>query len=99
PHPALIGMEIEFFRNLRDWSQARAVAEEALTSSLRRNFWIWSHKVQIATLTGRFDEAAKELEDAPASSQHEHARVFLLRGQLAEAQFNYHDAISEYRDS
>jgi tetratricopeptide (TPR) repeat protein len=98
-HPALIGMEIELFRNLRDWSRARAVAEEALKNGQGRNFWIWSHKVQIATITGHYDEATKELEDTPASSQREQARVFLLRGQLAEAQFCYDDAIRLYQES
>ena len=97
-HPEMVGMEIELFRQLRNWPRARATAEAALAESPRRNFWIWSHKVQIATMTGEYSEAAAELDNAPSSSSMDLARVSLLRGQLAEAQFRYDDAISRYQE-
>jgi tetratricopeptide (TPR) repeat protein len=98
-HPAMVAMEVEFLGNLRDWPRARAAAEAGLTDGPRPNFWTWWHKVKIATLTGRYAEAAMELEKAPFSGSQEQARVFLLRGQLAEAQFCYDDAIGHYRES
>jgi mannosyltransferase OCH1-like enzyme/thioredoxin-like negative regulator of GroEL len=99
PHPEMIGVEVELLRNLRDWGRARALLDGELSKSARSNFWLWSHQVQIMTLTGAYDEAMAALNDAPASSAMDRARVALFKGQTAEARFRYDEAIAAYRDS
>ena len=98
-HPEMAGMEVELLRHLRDWTRAREVIDHALAETARPNFWLWSHKVQIATMTGDYAIAADELDAAPAASATDQARVALLRGQLAEAKFRYDDAIACYQES
>ncbi|MBR0756432.1 tetratricopeptide repeat protein [Bradyrhizobium jicamae] len=98
-HPEITGTEIELLRHQRDWSRAMSILDEEFARTPRQNFWLWSHRVQIATMTADYDRAAEALDKSPASSVVDHARVALLRGQLAEAQFRYDDAISAYRES
>lgn len=99
PHPETTGLEVELLRNLRNWSRAQEILQDALTQTPRPNFWLWSHKVQISTITGQYAEASALLQNAPASSAVDHARVALLSGQLAEAQFQYEPAIAHYREA
>jgi mannosyltransferase OCH1-like enzyme/Tfp pilus assembly protein PilF len=96
-HPEIAGVEIELLRSQRNWSRAREVVEDALQMA-PSNFWLWSHKVQIAISTGQYEEALVLLHNKRASSVVDHARVALLSGQLAEAQFQYQPAIEHYRE-
>ncbi|MFH0296323.1 tetratricopeptide repeat protein [Bradyrhizobium sp. 31Argb] len=98
-HPEIAGVEVELLRHMRDWTRAQEVLDDALAEASRPNFWLWSHKVQIATMTGQYDAAARLLQQAPASDTVAEARVALLGGQLAEAQFRYEEAISLYQQS
>jgi tetratricopeptide (TPR) repeat protein len=99
PHPEIAGIEIEFLRSQRNWSRAQEILEDTLPQTPRPNFWLWSHKVQISIITGQYTEAAALLQNAPASSMVDQARVALLSGQLAEAQFQYQPAIAYYREA
>jgi tetratricopeptide (TPR) repeat protein len=99
PHPEMAGMEVELLRHLREWTAAREILDRASAETARPNFWLWSHKVQIATMTADYTAATKMLAAAPAASATDAARVALLRGQLAEAQFRYDDAIGDYQES
>ena len=99
PHPEIAGVEVELLRHLRDWTNAQKVLDESLAETSRPNFWLWYHKVQISTITGHYDTAAALLQQAPALDMVNEARVALLSGQLAEAQFRYQDAITCYRQS
>nr|WP_276576265.1 tetratricopeptide repeat protein [Bradyrhizobium zhengyangense] len=99
-HPEMAGMEIELLRQLREWTRAQQTIDQAMAEAPRPNFWLWSHKVQIATMTGDYALAEQELNGAtPASSVTDHARVELLRGQLAEARFAYGEAIPAYQEA
>jgi tetratricopeptide (TPR) repeat protein len=98
-HPEMTGMEVELLRQLREWTRAREVLDRALAGTARPNFWLWSHKVQIATMTADYSAAGEMLATTPAASASDVARVALLRGQLAEAQFRYGDAIADYQES
>ncbi len=99
PHPEIAGVEVELLRNQRDWTRAQEVLKDALPQAPMPNFWLWSHKVQIAIITGQYAEASALLQNTPASSWVDRARVALLSGQLAEAQFQYQPAIAHYRDA
>jgi tetratricopeptide (TPR) repeat protein len=99
PHPEIAGIEIEFLRNQRSWSRAQEILDDVLPQSPRPNFWLWSHKVQISIITGQYAEASASLQNTPASSVVDQARVALLSGQLAEAQFQYKPAIAHYREA
>ncbi|MGY4509025.1 tetratricopeptide repeat protein [Bradyrhizobium sp. USDA 3650] len=99
-HPEMAGMEIELLRQLREWTRAQETIDQALAEAPRPNFWLWSHKVQIATMTGDYVLAEQELNGpTPASSVTDHARVELLRGQLAEARFAYGESIPAYQEA
>jgi tetratricopeptide (TPR) repeat protein len=99
PHPEIAGLEIELLRNQRNWSRAREILDDVLPQTPRPNFWLWSHQVQIAIITGQYSQASALLENTPASSVVDQARVALLSGQLAEAQFQYQPAIAHYREA
>jgi tetratricopeptide (TPR) repeat protein len=98
PLPEIAGLELEFLRHLRNWGRAQKLLDEAMTKT-NQNFWLWSQKVQLATAIGNYGAAASELVDPPASSASDRAMVALLRGQLAEAQFEYEPAIAQYREA
>ncbi|MGC2780565.1 MAG: tetratricopeptide repeat protein, partial [Bradyrhizobium sp.] len=98
-HPEMVGMEVELLRHLRDWPRARDLLDKALAHAAHPNFWLWSHRVQIMTLTGSYADAETALDAAPATSVMDRARVALFQGQNAEAQFCYDEAIAAYRTS
>jgi tetratricopeptide (TPR) repeat protein len=97
PLPEIAAIEVQLLRDTRDWSAASKILDDTLQQ--RPNFWLWTHKVQIAIATGDYEAASTALEASPASSTSEHARSALLRGLLAEAQFRYDEAINAYKES
>lgn len=99
PHPEFTIREVELLRDLREWKRAQLVLRDAMAQTLRPNLGLWSHEVQISTLTGQYEVSAALLENAPASTIIDRARVALLKGQLAERQFAYEPAIAHYREA
>lgn len=99
PHPEMVGLEVELMRNLRNWARALELLDSASSSGRPPNFWIWSHKAQILTITGAYKDAAAVLDAPPSQSVMDRARVALFKGQNAEAQFHYDDAIAAYQES
>ena len=93
--PEIDAVEVDLLRKQRDLRGARAVLQRADTAGLS-SFWLSTHRIQIETSTAHYDNAEALLSKMNATSASELARVALLRGQIAEAQYDYPGAISHY---
>jgi len=90
--------QIEILRRIGKWDQALRVVRVA-SDSTPRHFWLWYQRVEMEILTANYDAAAKELRQPPTGNTHEWARVYRLRGLLAELQWQFDTAVDHYRQA
>jgi tetratricopeptide (TPR) repeat protein len=95
--PEIVSLEIDLLCHLRNWRAALCIIERQ--PAAYKTFWIWYHEARISIVTGDLVRAASVLATTPWSSTTDQSRIEILRGLLAEAQFNYADAIQAYRRS
>ena len=89
----------ELLRRMGRYDDMRALLDRAGAEAVRGHAWLWPEKVRMLIRLGEFAEAAAELEAAPAGTAREAAGVALLRGQLAEAQWQLDTALAHYREA
>ena len=95
PHPEIEAAQAALFRRNRDYAAAISTLEK-LPPDLRRYFGIWEQWTELAIGTGDYDAAADALQNSPNATPHERSRSCLLRGQLAEAQWQLELAANHY---
>lgn len=96
--PEIEAAQAAQFRRNRDYAAAKATLEK-LPADLRSYFGIWEQWTELAIGTGDYDTAEKSLQNPPNSTPHERSRACLLRGQLAEAQWQLERAAAHYREA
>lgn len=97
-NPELEAVEVDLLRKQRDLLGARAVLHRADRAGIS-SFWLSVHRVQIEISTAHDDKAKALLDELHATGASEFSRVALLRGQLAEAQYDYPAARAHYEEA
>jgi tetratricopeptide (TPR) repeat protein len=95
-NPEIDAVEVHMLRQQRHFKRARAVLEQASIATDASSFWLWTHRVQLEIAMANYDRAKSILAEMRAVSASELARTELLRGEIAEAEFDFDQAISCY---
>ena len=83
PHPEMTAKQLELLRGLGRFDEARALADSHAEGE--SHFGLWRQRMELMLALGEFGACAAALDSAPAATQHEHAHVWQLRGELAAA--------------
>lgn len=94
----ILAARIEVFKRAGDWPAVRAALAGA-PDLVARHFRLWVEQVQCDLAHGELAAAAAALPAAPCASIRDLARVTMLRGQIAEAQWRLDEALTQYREA
>jgi tetratricopeptide (TPR) repeat protein len=86
-HPQIIAKRIELRRLARDWADAQALIHQD-SEEAGRQFSIWSQSVLLGIAIGEMAAVERALQNPPATTIAERARVKLFQGQVAEAKWD-----------
>ena len=98
PRPEITAGRIEVLKPRGAWPQVRAVLAGA-ADDVATNFRLFVEQVQCHIAYGEFAAATALLAASPATSARDLARVAMLRGYIAEAQWQLDEAVAQYRDA
>jgi tetratricopeptide (TPR) repeat protein len=96
--PELVATRIQIARQARDWPTAMA-AYAVPRETVQSSFFLWTERFLVALAKGDHALAEQALEEAPATSTKDAARLRLFRAQLREAQRNYAEAVVLYGEA
>jgi tetratricopeptide (TPR) repeat protein len=94
--PAIVCKRAELLKRAGYLYEARRLVEAALHEH-PQIFAIWSHCIQFDIHFGDFEAATRKLQDFTTKLVSELARIHMFRGQLAEAQWKFDEALEHYR--
>jgi tetratricopeptide (TPR) repeat protein len=97
-HPQILAKRIELRRQARDWAGAWALIHRS-GAAARQEFCLWSQLVQLGISTGEFAVVDEALQNPPATTISERARVHLFLGQVAEAKWELELALKHYEEA
>ena len=97
PYPEIRAMRANLYIQQRDWNAAYRLLTDP-EAQTQRHACLWTLLARLAITTGDYDAADAALPTAP-STVNDVSRVRLLRGQIAEAQWNLELAAACYREA
>lgn len=94
-HPAISAKRVELLRRAGHWSSALQLGRQA-TKKWPRHFPLWVQRCMMEVLLGNTAAVAACLEEAPAQTAQDLARLHQFRGQAAEAQWCLEKALQHF---
>src|SRR5262249_7674825 len=98
PHPEITAAKISLLVRDRDWNGAKALLNSSLGES-KAFACLWTHQAQIAIKIGEYELAEAILYELSPAATSDASRALILKGQLAEARWQLHEAASHYRQA
>ena len=93
--PEVAEKQAHLLRKMGGWEEARAVLSRA-SAAAPRSFAVWAQRAQLERQSGNLDALAEMLREPPAQTTRDLAVVQQLHGQLAEARWDFDEAIRHY---
>jgi tetratricopeptide (TPR) repeat protein len=98
PSPGAAEKQAHLLRKMGDWDGARAVLRRA-SAAAPRSFPLWAQQAQLERQAGNYAGLAEMLREPPAQNTPDLAVVQQLHGQLAEARWDFDEAIRHYEEA
>jgi tetratricopeptide (TPR) repeat protein len=96
PDSAIVARRAYLLRLAGEWPMARAILEGSI-EACRRDFLLWHQLAALQLAMGDLAGLEESLRNPPARTSLDIARVHELRGNLAEARWNFAEAVMQYR--
>jgi tetratricopeptide (TPR) repeat protein len=96
PDNTIVARRVYLLRLAGEWPKARAILEASI-EACRRDFLLWHQLAALQLVMGDLAALEETLREPPARTPLDIARVHELRGNLAEAKWDFARAATEYR--